>query len=67
VQTDHGPVTVLVLPHERTRTTIERIHAAGFDGVIVPATRGVLVAVGRGAAVELVAQTALNALQYSRS
>ena len=67
VQSDHGPVTVLVLPHERTRTKIERIHTSGFDGVIVPATRGVLVAVGRGATVELVAQTALHALQYSRS
>jgi hypothetical protein len=65
VQTDHGPVTVLILPHERSRTTIERIHASGFDGVIVPAARGVLVAVGRGATVEIVAQTALHALQYA--
>ena len=65
VQTDHGPVTVLILPHERTRTTIERIHTSGFDGIIVPAARGVLVAVGRGAAVEIVAQTALHALQYA--
>ena len=65
VQTDHGPVTVLILPHERTRTTIERIHTSGFDGVIVPAARGVLVAIGRGAAVEIVAQTALHALQYA--
>jgi hypothetical protein len=65
VQTDHGPVTVLILPHEATRTTIERIHASGLDGVIVPAARGVLVAVGRGTAVEIVAQTALHALQYT--
>lgn len=65
VQTDHGPVTVLILPHEHSRTAIERIHTSGFDGVIVPAARGVLVAVGRGAAVEVVAQTALHALQYS--
>ena len=65
VQTDHGPVTVLILPHEPTRAAIERIHASGFDGVIVPAARGILVAVGRGAAVETVAQTALHALQYA--
>lgn len=64
VQTDHGPVTVLILPHEPARTTIERIHASGFDGVIVPAARGVLVTIGRGAAVEIVAQTALHALKY---
>ena len=65
VQTDHGPVTVLILPHEPTRTAIEHIHASGFDGVIVPAARGVLVAVGRGAAAETVAQTTLHALQYA--
>lgn len=65
VQTDHGPVTVLILPHEPTRTTMERIHTSGFDGVIVPAARGVLVAIGPSAAVEIVAQTALHALQYS--
>ena len=65
VQTDRGPVTVLILPHERARTTVERIHMSEFDGVIVPAARGVLVAIGRGAAVEIVAQTALHALQYS--
>lgn len=65
VQSDQGPVTVLVLPHERARTTIERIHTSGFDAVILPAARGVLVAVGRGAAVETVARTALHALEYS--
>jgi hypothetical protein len=65
VQTDRGPVTVLILPHERARTTIERIHASGLDGVVVPAARGVLVALGHGAAVELVAQAALHALDYS--
>jgi hypothetical protein len=65
VQSDRGPVTLLILPHEQTRTRIERIHASGFDGVILPAARGVLVALGRGATVEIVAQTALRALQYS--
>jgi hypothetical protein len=65
VQSDHGPVTVLIVPHERTRTKIQRIHASGFDEVIVPAARGVLVAIGRGAAVEIVAQTTLHALHYS--
>jgi Protein of unknown function (DUF3379) len=65
VQSDHGPVTVLVLPHERTRATLEHINTLGFDAVIVPAPRGVLVAVGRGATVGIVAQAALHALDYS--
>jgi uncharacterized protein DUF3379 len=64
VQTNHGPVTVLVLPHERARATLERIHASGFDGVIVPAPRGVLVALGRDLSVEVVAHAALRALDY---
>ena len=57
-------VTVLVLPHERARATLERIHASGFDGVIVPAPRGVLVALGRDLSVEVIAHAALRALVY---
>jgi|SRR6185436_3411468 hypothetical protein len=64
VQTNHGPVTVLVLPHELARGTPERIHASGFDGVIVPAPRGVLVALGHDMSVEGVAHAALRALVY---
>jgi hypothetical protein len=65
VQTVRGPVTVLVLPHERPAATIEHIDASGFDGVVIPAPRGVLVAIGRGTAVESAAQAALHALDYS--
>jgi hypothetical protein len=65
VQADHGPVAVLVLPHERARAAMERVHAAGFDAVIVPAPRGMLVALGHGSDVEIVAQSALHALDYS--
>jgi hypothetical protein len=65
VQTEHGPVTLLVLPHERARAAIERIQVSGVDGVIIPAPRGVLVALGRGMSVEVVARAALRALDYS--
>jgi len=65
VQTDHGPVVVLVLTHEQSPATIVRIHASGVDGVIVPAPRGVLVALGRGTNIERIAQSALRALDYS--
>lgn len=67
IQADHEPVAVLILPHEQARATVAHMHAAGFDAVIVPAPRGVLVAVGRGAAVETVAQAALHALDYGSS
>ena len=65
VQADHGPVAVLVLPHEQARAPIEHVHAAGFDAVVVAAPRGVLVALGRGADVAMVAQATLHALDYS--
>jgi len=65
VQTAHGPVVVLVLPHEQARAKPQRIHASGFDGVIVRAPLGVIVALGRGTSAELVAQATLHALDYS--
>jgi hypothetical protein len=65
VQADHGPVAVLILSHEGARAMMERVHAAGFDAVIVPAPRGMVVALGHGAEVEIVAQTVLRALDYA--
>ena len=65
VQADPGPVAVLVLPHERTPAGVERLHEPGFDGIIVPAPRGVLVVLGHGAAAEAVAQATLRAIDYS--
>jgi len=63
VQTEHGPVTVLVLPEEPTRPR-ERINEEGFEGVVLPAPRGVIVVLGVGAPVDDVAQTVLGALEY---
>ena len=65
VQTDHGPVTVLVLPHEPARATLEHIQASGLDGIILPAPRGVLVALGHDLSVEVAALATLRALDYS--
>jgi hypothetical protein len=63
VQTEHGPVTVLVLPEEPTRPR-QTINEEGFEGVVLPAPRGVIVVLGIGAPVDDVAQTVLGALEY---
>ena len=58
VQTEHGPVTVLVLANETVKS--KRIDEDGFEGVVVPAPRGSLVVLGQP-----VAATVLNALDYT--
>lgn len=63
VQTEQGPITVLVLPEESQRER-EHINEEGFQGVVLPAPRGVIVVLGLGAPVDEVAQTVLGALEY---
>ena len=64
VQTERGPVTVLVLPEEPKRPR-QAIDEEGFEGVVLPAPRGVIVVLGIGAPVDEVAETVLGALEYS--
>ena len=63
VQTEQGPITVLVMPEESRRERQE-INEDGFQGVVLPAPRGIIVVVGVGAPADEVAQTVLSALQY---
>jgi hypothetical protein len=63
VQTDRGPITVLVMPGEPIRPR-EHINEEGFQGVVLPAPRGVIVVLGIGAPADDVAQTVLDALEY---
>lgn len=63
VQTERGPITVLVLPEEPPRQR-EQMNEEGFEGVVLPAPRGVIVVLGIGAPVDDVAQTVLGALEY---
>jgi len=63
VQTEHGPVTVLVLADEVVKS--KRIDEDGFEGVVVLAPRGSLVVLGQDGDVQPVAATVLNALDYS--
>jgi hypothetical protein len=63
VQTRQGPITVLVMPDEPSRRR-EHIDEEGFQGVVLPAPRGIIVVVGIGAPADEVASTVLGALEY---
>ena len=63
VQTERGPVTVLVVP-EAPEQQREQINEEGFEGVILPAPRGVIVVLGKDVPVESVANAVLGALEY---
>jgi hypothetical protein len=63
VQTEQGPVTVLVVTDAPTQPR-ERINEDGIQGVILPAPRGVIVGMGENTPVDSVAKTLLGALEY---
>lgn len=65
VQTDAGPVTVLLLVEEKSISKPETFDEGGYQGVIVPAPRGVLAVLGRGVAVEEIAAKVLAAVDYN--
>jgi hypothetical protein len=65
VQTEHGPVTVMVLAEETPRGKPERFDEGGYRGVVVPAPRGALVVLGQDGDVRSVAATVVSALDYN--
>lgn len=64
VQTEKGPVTVLLLAHEAAIEQPRRFREKGFHGIIVPAPRGVLAVLGEESQVDRVAQEVLAAVDY---
>jgi hypothetical protein len=64
VQTAAGPVTVLLLPEERSISAQQSFDEDGYAGVIVPAPRGGIAVLGRGAPVAEVATTVLESIEY---
>jgi hypothetical protein len=64
VQTDQGPVTVLVLANEESTKTMQRFEEDGYEGMIVPAPRGVLAVLGKDVPVEQAAERLLWAIEY---
>lgn len=67
VQTDTGPVTVLLLAQEKSISKPQTFDESGYQGVIIPAPRGVLAVLGRGVPVEEIAAKVLAAVDYSIS
>lgn len=66
VQTDGGPVTVLLLTRERGVTGRKVFDEGGFHGVVLPAPRGAVAVLGRDARAEEVAERLLRAVEYRR-
>ncbi len=66
VQTDRGPVTVLLLTQEQGVTERQVLDEGGFHGVVLPAPRGALAVLGRDAHAEEVAERFLRAVEYER-
>lgn len=64
VQTEQGPVTVLVLAHEKPTKSMQQISEAGYEGVIVPAPRGVIAVLGKDVPVHDAAEKMLSAVEY---
>ena len=63
VQTGQGPVTILVLTEVPSQSR-EQINEDGFQGVILPAQRGVIVVLGQNVPVDAAADTVLGAIEY---
>lgn len=64
VQTDQGPVTVMVLTEEKPTKTMKRFEEDGYEGVIAPAPRGVLAVLGKDVPVEQATERVRQALQW---
>lgn len=64
VQTDEGPVTVMVLTEEKPIETNQRFSEEGYEGMIVPAPKGVLAVLGKDVSVERATEKVLAALTW---
>jgi hypothetical protein len=51
VQTAHGPLTVMILPHV-TVTRREKFSEDGLNGILLPAGKGSVAVLARGAKVD---------------
>jgi hypothetical protein len=66
VQSDEGPVTVLLLTHSERVERREVFQENGFEGVILPAPRGAIAVLAQDARVEQVAERFLQSVEYRR-
>jgi hypothetical protein len=66
VQSDEGPVTVLLLTEEAGVKRREIFDEGGFRGVILPAPRGAVAVLARHAHADHIARDVLQAIDYRR-
>ncbi|MFL6577249.1 MAG: DUF3379 family protein, partial [Povalibacter sp.] len=66
VQTEAGPVTVLLLRDEPAIQKSREFKEGKFQGMIMPAPYGVLAVLGENVPVEQVAQQVLAAVEYQQ-
>lgn len=64
VQTAAGPITVLVLAHEKEIRKPRQFEEQGFVGTLMPAPRGVIAVLAEEGSVDAISQTVLSALHY---
>jgi hypothetical protein len=64
VQTAHGPAVVMVLTEEKSISKPIAVNESGYEGVIVPAPRGVLVVLGHHIPADEVAKSFLSSVDY---
>ncbi len=64
LQSDRGPVTVLLLTQERSVKQPDVFDEGGFHGIVLPAPRGAVAVLGRDAEAEEVAERFLRAVEY---
>ncbi len=66
VQSDEGPVTVLLLTREASVKQREVFSEGGFHGVVLPAPRGAIAVLAQEKQAERVAERFLWAVEYQR-
>jgi hypothetical protein len=64
VQSDEGPVTVLLLTREAGVKRREAFSEGGFHGVVLPAPRGAIAVLAQETQTEQVAERLLQAVEY---
>jgi hypothetical protein len=66
VQTSHGPLTVMLLPHV-TVTKREKFSEDGLNGILLPAGKGSVAVLARGAKVDATdAETMVSAVRWAK-
>jgi hypothetical protein len=66
VQTSHGPLTVMLLPHV-TVTKREKFSEDGLSGILLPAGKGSVAVLARGATVDATdADTMVSAVRWAK-